>query len=341
MHATNRRITLASRPVGLPTEADFELRQEPRPEPAEGEVLVRSLFLSLDPYMRGRMSDLPSYADPVRIGETMVGEAVGTVVQSRNPAWPQGQHVAGLLGWQEYAISDGSDLRPAFTAGAPLSTALHVLGMAGLTAWIGLLEVCKARSGDTVVVSAAAGSVGSIVGQIARIQGCRVIGIAGTDDKVDFITRELGFDGGFNYKKTPHITRALGELCPDGVDVYFDNVGGPITDAVFPVLNIGARIGICGQISQYNLEKPELGPRLLTQLIIKRARIEGFLVMDHLHRYPEMLADVSTWLASGQLQYREHIAEGLESAPAAFIGMLEGANTGKQLVRLSAEDGDA
>lgn len=338
MTATNRQITLAARPVGLPKETDFRLIESPMPEPASGEILVRSLFLSVDPYMRARMGEGPNYADPVGIGDVMVGEVVGEVVGSNNPRFSEGTLVAGLLGWQEYAVTDGSDLRPVLTGEAPISTALHVLGMAGLTAYVGLLDICQAREGDTVVVSAAAGAVGSIVGQIARIHGCRVIGIAGSDSKVEFIVKELGFDGGFNYKTTEHYTRRLAELCPDGIDVYFDNVGGSITDAVFPLLRLGARIGICGQISQYNLEKPELGPRLLAYLIIKRARIQGFLVLDHFDRYPQATAELGAWMASGRLKVREQIADGLENAPAAFIGMLQGANTGKQLVRIAAHE---
>jgi len=335
MSITNRQILLARRPKGFPEDADFELVETPLEDPAEGEFLAQSLFLSVDPYMRGRMNDAASYADPVGIGERMVGQVVARVVKSRNPRFGEGAIVAGMFGWQEYAISDGTAVRQINPDQAPVSTALHVLGMPGLTAYFGLLEVCRLQQGDTVVVSGAAGAVGSTVGQLARIKGCRVIGTAGSEEKIDYITGDLGFDGGLNYKSTEEYGPLLRELCPDGVDVYFDNVGGPMTDAIFPLLNIGARVGICGQISQYNLTEAEQGPRLLWHLIVKRARVEGFLVTDFVERFREAIPQLTEWVVGGQIAYRERITEGLENAPRAFLEMMQGANIGKQLVKIA------
>lgn len=331
----NRQITLASRPVGFPKASDFKLVESPIPTPKAGEILVRTIYLSVDPYQRGRMSDAPSYARPVQIGEVMTGEIVGKVVTSHHPEFREGDIVAGLLGWQEYALSDGSNVRKVDPSLAPISTALYVLGMPGLTAYFGLLDIGKPQPGETVVISGAAGAVGSLVGQIAKIKGCRAVGIAGGDDKIDYIVKELGFDAAFNYKIVENYQEKLKELCPNGIDVYFDNVGGSITDAIFPLINVKARIIICGQISQYNLEKPESGPRFLRYLIIKRARIEGFLVFDYASRYKEGLKQLAEWMKMGQLKYREDIVEGIENAPEAFMGMLKGRNIGKQLVKVS------
>lgn len=336
MTAVNRRITLAARPVGFPKVSDFHLAYAPVPAPAEGEVLVRSVYLSLDPYMRGRMDDVESYASPVALGEVMLGGAVGFVVASRDSRYRPGDAVAGMLGWQEFAVVSGRALRAVDPGVAPISTALGVLGMPGLTAYFGLLEIGDPRPGETVVVSVAAGAVGTLVGQIARLRGSRVVGVAGSDAKIAWLLDELGFDAAFNYKSDVEFDVQLRELCPGGVDVYFDNVGGRITDAVVRRLNTGARIVLCGQISQYNLEAPESGPRWLGQLIVKEAKAEGFLVTSYLDRYPEALAQLTAWLQAGKLQYREEVAQGIESAPQAFIGMLHGRNQGKQLVQLSA-----
>ena len=331
---TNKRITLASRPDGMPKESDFRLVETPAPELQDGQALVRVLYLSVDPYMRGRMSGAKSYAAPFEVGEVILGGAVGRVEQSRNPKFPQGDIVSGFFGWQQYAVTDGKGVSKLDPGAAPVSTALGVLGMPGQTAYFGLLDICKPKAGETVVVSGAAGAVGSYVGQIAKIHGCRVVGIAGTDDKVKYLTGELGFDAAFNYKTHTDYRAKLGEICPEGIDVYFDNVGGPITDAVFLSMNVGARIAICGQISQYNASKPEMGPRVLGTLIIKRARVEGFLVSDYAARFPEGLEHLTKWVRDGSLKYRESIVEGLENAPKAFIGMLQGQNIGKQLVKI-------
>jgi NADPH:quinone reductase len=334
MPQTNKQITLAARPKGMPKESDFKLIESPVPEPEAGQILVRMLYISVDPYMRGRMNDVKSYAPAVQIGEVMGGGAVGEVSASKNVRFQVGDAVEGFFGWQQYAISDGEGVRKLDPSLAPVSTALSVLGMPGLTAYFGFLDIGKPRSGETVVVSGAAGAVGSLVGQIAKISGCRVIGIAGSDSKVAWLTGELGFDAAFNYKTTSDYSAKVNELCPEGVDIYFDNVGGTITDAVFSTLNRGARVVVCGQIAQYNAEKPEIGPRLLWHLIVKRARAEGFLVFDFAHRYAEGLRQLAMWLNAGKLKHREQFIDGIENTPRAFIGMLRGENTGKQLVRL-------
>jgi NADPH-dependent curcumin reductase CurA len=337
MPQINKQVTLAARPAGMPKESDFKLVETPVPQPAPGEILVRVLYASVDPYMRGRMNDVKSYAPPVQIGEVMGGGAVGKVIASQSPQFAAGDFVEGLFGWQQYAISNGQGVRKLDPSLAPLSTALGVLGMPGLTAYFGLLEIGKPRTGETVVVSGAAGAVGSIVGQIAKIKGCHVVGIAGSDRKVAWLRDELGFDAAFNYKTTEDYAAKLQELCPNGVDVYFDNVGGAITDAVFRVINVGARIVVCGQIAQYNAEKPETGPRLLWHLIVKQARAQGFLVFQFASRYAEGLKQMAEWLKQGKLKYREQFVDGIENAPRAFIGMLQGENTGKQLVRVALE----
>jgi len=307
------------------------------PEPGEGEVVVKVMFLSVDPYMRGRMSEAKSYAAPVEIGGVMTGGGVGQVVASRHPKYSEGDIVEGMTGWQEYACLNGRGVRKIDPALAPVSTALGVLGMPGLTAYFGLFDVCAAKAGETVVVSGAAGAVGSLVGQMAKMHGCRTVGIAGGDDKIAWITGELGFDAGFNYKTSGNYRESLKAQCPDGVDCYFDNVGGPISDAVLMQINLRGRIAICGQISQYNLEKPEMGPRLLGQLIVKRARMEGFLVLDYAERFREALTQMAQWLREGKLKYREQVEEGLENTPRAFLNMMRGGNTGKQLVRVSRD----
>ncbi len=337
MSEVNKQILLAARPSGFPAPSDFQLVSSPIPEPGEDQVLVKVLYLSVDPYMRGRMSEAKSYAAPVNIGDVMTGGGVGRVIRSRHPKFAEGDIVDGFTGWQEYAVLNGRGLRKFDASLAPVSTALGILGMPGMTAYFGLLDICKPKAGETVVVSGAAGAVGSLVGQIAKIQSCRAVGIAGTDEKVQWLTGELGFDAAFNYKTVKGYRDELAKLCPEGIDCYFDNVGGTISDAVMALINQSARIAICGQISQYNLEKPEMGPRLLGQLIVKRARIEGFLVTDYGARFKEGLVQMAAWLREGKLIYREQFTEGIESAPQAFLGLLQGANTGKQLVRVAAE----
>jgi NADPH-dependent curcumin reductase CurA len=332
----NRQITLAARPTGLPMEADFRLVESEIPTPGPGEVLVRTLYLSLDPYMRGRMNERKSYAPPVQIGEVMVGGTVGSVEQSNDPIFKPGDIVVGNTGWQDCAIAKARDLHKLDPSVAPITTALGVLGHIGLTAYFGLIDICHPIDGETVVVSGAAGAVGSVAGQIAKILGCRVIGIAGTDAKVKYLIDELGFDGAFNYKTTSDYGAKIKELCPKGVDVYFDNVGGAITDAVLFNLSLHARVSVCGQSALYNLEKPEMGPRFLPLLIVYRAKVEGFLVSDYVPRFAEGLRQLAVWFGEGNLKLAETIEDGLENAPRAFIGMLQGRNIGKQLVRVSS-----
>ena len=333
--ANNRCITLAARPAGWPSETDFRLEERPVPTPGEGEVLVQGLYLSVDPYMRGRMREGKSYADPVELGDVMTGGVVGRVVESKSPKFQAGDIAVGVLGWQEYAVAPAAELRKFDPDLAPVSTSLGVLGMPGLTAYFGLLDICDPKEGETLLVNGAAGAVGSLVGQIGKIRGCRVVGVAGSDDKVRHVVEDLGFDAAFNYKTAEKFSRKYRELCPDGIDCYFDNVGGPLTDAVWPQMNVGARVSVCGQISQYNNEKAEMEPRWLFHLIVKRAKVQGFLVFDYASRYKEGLTQLGQWVTEGKLKYRETVTEGLENAPAAFIGMMRGGNIGKQLVKLA------
>ena len=336
MSTLNKQIVLADRPVGFPKESDFRLVESGLPVPGADQFLVRSLYLSVDPYMRPRIAaGGRSYARSVEIGEVMVGGVVGQVMESSHAQFAPGDIVEGMFGWQQYAVSDGAGVRKVDPNLAPISAALGVLGMPGLSAYFGLLEIGKPQPGETVVVSGAAGAVGSIAGQIAKIQGCRVVGIAGSDEKVRHVVGDLGFDAAFNYKATPNYYRKLVALCPNRIDVYFDNVGGEITDAVIRLINVRARLVICGQISQYNLEKPEMGPRWLWALIVRQARAEGFLVFQFADRYAEGLRQMAQWIHEGKLKHRETIVEGIENAPRAFIGMLQGENIGKQLVKIA------
>ena len=332
----NRQITLAARPANYPTESDFNLIESPVPQPGEGEVLVRTIWLSPDPYQRGRMRANHPYATPMDLGQVIVGGVVGEIVQSRTPPFKVGEIVEGPLGWQEFAVSDGGNLRRVDPGLGPLSTALGVLGMPGMTAYFGFLEIGRPRPGETVVVSAASGAVGQLVGQIAKNMGCHTIGIAGTAEKIEYIKDELGFDAGINYK-TENVDAALTKVCPLGVDVYFDNVGGAITDAVFDHLNLGARISICGSISQYNQDEPEPGPRKMGLLVGKQARAEGFLVGQFKDRHEVGRQRLAGWIKEGRIKYREDVVEGLENAPLAFIGLMQGRNFGKLLVKVSEE----
>ena len=335
MPATNRQITLATRPVGMPKESDFQLKESSAPRPGGGEVLIQSLYLSVDPYMRGRLNGTTTQAKGVQVGEVIVGEVVGRVIESNDPRFAPDDIVEGMLGWQEFAVSQAKALRKIDPAAGPITTALYVLGVPGLTAYFGLLEVCKPQPGETVVVSGAAGAVGSLVGQIAKLKRCRAIGIAGSQQKVDYLVGELGFDGAFNYRETRDYSAKLKELAPNGVDVYFDNVGGNITDEVMRHLSNRARIAVCGQISQYNVIEPEMGPRWLSQLVAKQAKVEGFLVQQFADRYETGLKQLAAWLREKKIRYREDIMTGIENAPRAFIGMLEGKNIGKELVKVS------
>jgi hypothetical protein len=338
---THRQVRLAARPVGFPKESDFRIVEGPVPSAGPGEILVRTVYLSLDPYMRGRMSDARSYVPPVTLGDVMEGGTVGEVVRSNHPGFAEGDVVEGRLGWQEYAVSAGKGVRKIDPTLAPISTALGVLGMPGLTAYFGLLEVGQPKPGETVVVSAASGAVGGLVGQIAKLRGCRAVGLAGSDAKVTYITRELGYDAGINYRTAPDLDAALQAACPNGIDVYFDNVGGRITQAVSRHVNTFARFAICGLISQYNLTEPELAPRNERFVLTSRVRIQGFIVFDFAARYKEGLAQLGAWVREGTLKYREDVVDGLESAPGALIGLLQGKNFGKMLVRVGPEPASA
>ncbi|AQL42730.1 NADP-dependent oxidoreductase [Halorientalis sp. IM1011] len=334
MAGTNRQWILESRPTGEPTMDNFELRESEIPEPDHGEVLVKSRYLSVDPYMRGRMRDAESYAEPWDVGDVMQAGVVGDVVESNHPDFEEGDVATGNLRWAEYATADGDELQPVDPDLAPVSTALGVLGMPGRTAYFGTLEVAEPEPGDTVLVSGAAGAVGSVVGQISKLAGARVVGIAGAEEKTDWLTEELGFDAAINYKETDDLYAAVGEACPDGVDAYFDNVGGEITDAAFAHLNVRARVAVCGQISLYNATERPMGPRKLAGLIETRARVQGLLVRDWAARFGEATEQLAEWVQNGDVQYRETVTEGFENMPEAFLGLFDGVNIGKQLVKV-------
>jgi len=333
---THRRVVLARRPPGEPSETDFRIEEVAVPEPGSGQVLVRVIYLSLDPYMRGRMRDAASYAAPVGIGEVMTGGTVGEVVKSNNPSFKVGDIVEERLGWQQYAIG-GPTLRKIDPSLAPISTANGVLGMPGMTAYFGLFEVGQPKAGETVVVSAASGAVGQVVGQLAKIAGCRAIGIAGGPKKCAFVKEILGLDECVDYRAAKDLSAAIKTACPNGVDVYFDNVGGAVSDAVFLNLNFFARVALCGSISQYNVAAPEVGPRLLGLFVGRRVSMRGFIVSDFANKFAPAMRQLGEWVRSGRIKYKEDIIEGIEKAPRAFIGLLRGENFGKLQVKLGAD----
>ncbi|MFE5705529.1 NADP-dependent oxidoreductase [Rhodococcus koreensis] len=336
------RIVLASRPDGAPTADNFRLEAVNLPDPAEGQVLIRVIYLSLDPYMRGRMSAAESYADPVEIDEVMVGGTVGQVVDSRHPDFATGDYVLGYAGWQSHAVVDGNHLRALDRDAAPLSTAVGVLGMPGFTAYSGLLKIGQPKAGETVVVAAASGPVGSAVGQIAKRKGARAVGIAGGPEKCAYLLDELGFDAAVDHR-SPTFAEELRAACPDGIDVYFENVGGAVAAAVLPLLNLYARVPVCGLIAQYNdtgaPEGPDRLPGFFSRVLVKSLTIRGFIQSEFVSEmYADFQRDVSDWIREGRFAYREDIVDGLENAPAAFIGLLRGSNFGKLVVRVAEEN---
>jgi NADPH-dependent curcumin reductase CurA len=334
MSATTREIRLASRPDGEPTDDDFEIAETPIPEPGPGEVLVRNSYLSVDPYMRGRMRDVKSYLPPFEVGKVMDGGAVGQVVASNDGPFEEGAWIQHQAGWREHSVVNGG--YPADPAVAPISAALGVLGMPGLTAYAGLTDVAPIEEGQTVFVSAAAGAVGSAAGQIARLRGCRVIGSAGSPEKVAWLTDELGFDAAFNYKEAP-VADALREHAPKGIDVYFDNVGGDHLSAALARMRLHGKIALCGAIAQYNEETPQPGPDNFLAVLPLRLTIRGFIVLDHFGLMGRFIDEVGGWVRSGELRYRETIVDGIENMPAAFNGLLSGDNIGKMLVKVGPD----
>lgn len=330
---TNLQIRLAARPKGLPQESDFQRVEQPVPQPGDGEVLVRNILLSLDPAMRGWMNDVRSYVPPIGLGEVMRGLTVAEVVESRLPGFAPGDLVSGVFGWQRYAVAKARDLSR-IPPGIPPAVALGPLGFTGLTAYFGLLDVGQLKADETVLVSGAAGAVGSIVGQIAKLKDCRVVGIAGTDEKCRWLTDELGFDAAINYRTAKDLHEEIRRACPKGINVYFDNVGGEILDTALRSLALHARVVICGAISQYNATEPPKGPANYLSLLVQRARMEGFVILDFQARFAEAQAELGRWLAEGKLHYREDVVEGLENAPKALLRLFDGSNTGKLMVKI-------
>jgi len=335
---TNKKVVLKSRPVGEPIPDNFELVEGAIPSAGDGQVLVRNQFLSLDPYMRGRMSDAKSYAEPVAIGGVIVGATVGEVIQSNHAGVAIGDTVLGFGGWQEFAALEGDEVQKINPDLAPISTALGVLGMPGMTAYTGLKNIGQPKAGETVVVAAASGAVGSVVGQIARIEGAKAVGIAGSDEKCRFVVDELGFDACINHN-APDFADQLAKACPDGIDVYFENVGGEVFQVVLPLLNDFARIPVCGLIAHYNATELPKGPDmtavLMRQILVKRLTFRGFIVWDFAEQEAEAKKALAGWIGDGSLKYKEHVSDGLEKAPEAFIDLLKGGNFGKAVVKLT------
>ena len=331
MSETNKQILLASRPAGWVEESNFKLVETPQPQIADGQVLVRNHWLSLDPYMRGRMNDAKSYAAAVNLGDVMVGGTAGEVVQSKNPKFKAGDKVVGYLGWQLYGAADGAMLQKVDDSRIPLSAYLGAVGMPGVTAWYGLMEICQPKAGETVVVTAASGAVGSVVGQLAKMKGCRAVGIAGGAEKCRYVVDELGFDACIDYK-AGKLWKDLKDATPKGIDCLFENVGGEIFDTLLGRMNAFSRIALCGLIAQYNTEPYPM--KNIGSVLINRIKMQGFIVSEHMERWPQALQELGQGVAEGRIKYRETVAQGIENAPRAFIGLLKGENFGKQLVKL-------
>jgi len=335
MSESNSQIRLASRPTGWVTEENFQMTTEAVPDISDGQLLIRNIFMSVDPYMRGRMNDVKSYVPAFQIGEVLQAGVVGIVTASRHDQYVEGEYVTGMLGWENYSVSDGTQLRKVIAGQLPLSYHLGILGMPGMTAYVGLHTIAAAKAGDAVFVSAASGAVGSVVGQLAKIHGCRVSGCASSDEKVAVLTDSLGYDAAFNYRSSTSLMKSINEVCPEGIDVNFENVGGEIFEAALWSMRDFGRIALCGMISNYNDEQLQPGPRGMMAIIGRRLRIQGFIVTDHPDVCQEYVTKASAWLETGALVYHETVADGIASAPTAFIDMLRGRNTGKQIVRLS------
>lgn len=334
MKTLNRQIILLERPKGLPDPSNFKINETEIPELKNGEIIVQTHYLSVDPYMRARMRDEESYAKPFEIGKPLKGRVVGRVVNSNHSEFEVGNFVTGMLDWADYSISDGNGIKKINPDIAPISVNLHVLGMPAITAYFGLLDIAKPKSGETVVVSGAAGAVGTVVGQLAKLKGCYVVGIAGSNEKKEFLEKEIGFDKVINYNATSNIKEDLLKVCPKGIDIYFDNVGGEISDVALSLLNFHSRVTICGQIAHYNTETIEMGPRLFSHFVTRSVLLKGFIVRDYAERFEEATAHLSEWFSEGKLKYRENIIEGLENAPNAFLGLFHGDNIGKQMVKV-------
>jgi NADPH-dependent curcumin reductase CurA len=336
-HRANRQVILKSRPSGIPEAENFEIVERPVPDISDGQVLVRNIYLSVEPAMRGWVSAVPNYSEPVALGSVMRALAVGRVEQSRHPDFVPGDYVTGMFGWQDYAAADaGTIQRTVATTGLPISTSLGVLGLNGLTAYFALLDVGQPRAEETVVVSTASGAVGSCAGQIARIRGCRTVGIAGGPDKVRLCLDEFGYDAAVDYKARD-FESMLAAACSRGVDIYFDNTAGRISDAVMKHLNVGARIVVCGTASIATWDPIPAGPRVERHLLTRRARMQGFLVFDFAQRFPEALTHLESWVRSGRIRYREDVLEGIEHAPGSIAGLYRGENFGKRLIRIAAD----
>ena len=335
--SVSREIRLKKRPLGIPDESDFELAEVSVREPGEGEVLVRNIFMSVDPYMRGRMNDQASYIPPFELSKPLEGGCVGQVVTSKSAKFKVGDYVLGMKGWREFYLSDGSDLTGIAPAFGPIQSYLGVLGMPGLTAYVGLLDMGQPKEGETVFVSAASGAVGSIVSQIAKIKGCHVVGSVGSDEKVSWLLDTVGIDKALNYKKTPDLSSGLGKLCPDGIDIYYENVGGKHLEAALDHMKAFGRIVLCGMISQYNTASRKDGPGNLFLAIVKRLTLKGFLVTDHMEKQRQFYADMGKWIQEGRIKWQETIVEGIENAPRAFLDLFKGKNLGKMLVKIGPD----
>ncbi|HYA02758.1 MAG TPA: NADP-dependent oxidoreductase [Syntrophobacteria bacterium] len=333
----SREIRLKHRPLGMPKEEHFEFVTVPVPEPGDGEMLVRNLYMSVDPYMRGRMSERESYVPPFQLGRTLEGGCVGRVVRSAGGRFSEGEFVLSMLGWREYFVSDGTGLIRIDRTIAPVQAYLGALGMPGLTAYVGLLDLGQPEEGDTVFVSAASGAVGAVVCQIARLKGCRVVGSAGSDGKIAWLRERAGVDAAFNYKKADDLSAEVAKHCPEGIDIYFDNVGGTHLAAALDHMKTLGRIVLCGMISQYNMTRPPRAPSNLILAITKRLTLRGFIVTDNLHRQQEFVTQMSRWIAEGRITWTETIVDGIENAPRAFLGLFTGENVGKMLVKIGPE----